>query len=230
MTQQPDRLVKETTTMAVYKRLFDYVMSGQFEPGIWIRERQLKEMLGVSSTPIREALRMLVQEQVLELVPHHGVRIKEYSTKEIQDYYELRAELEGLAAEMAAERGSRLMFGKMEEILRQHRTFETERSDEAIELNNQFHDLIVEASGNLSLRNTLQHLRVGINWIQVMAWSRNKDRHFSTFHQHEGILDALMARNPKLARSRMQEHVWDSIKLIIEPPGTLQVAGELRKS
>ncbi|NGM82479.1 GntR family transcriptional regulator [Paenibacillus sp. 7124] len=230
MTQQPDRLVKETTTMAVYKRLFDYVMSGQFEPGIWIRERQLKEMLGVSSTPIREALRMLVQEQVLELVPHHGVRIKEYSTKEIQDYYELRAELEGLAAELAAERGSRLMFDKMEEILRLHRTFETERSDKAIELNNQFHDLIVETSGNLSLKNTLQHLRVGINWIQVMAWSRNKDRHFSTFHQHQGILDALMARNPKLARSRMQEHVWDSIKLIIESPGTLQMAGELRKS
>ncbi|QWU17556.1 DNA-binding transcriptional regulator, GntR family [Paenibacillus sophorae] len=230
MTQPPDKLVKETTTMAVYKRLFDYVMSGQFEPGIWIRERQLKEMLGVSSTPIREALRMLVQEQVLESVPHHGVRIKDYSIKEIQDYYELRAELEGLAAELAAERGSKLMFDKMEEILHLHRTFETERSDEAIELNNQFHDLIVEASENLSLKNTLQHLRVGINWIQVMAWNRNKDRHFSTYHQHQGILDALMARNSKLARSRMQEHVWDSIKLIIESPGTLQMAGELRKS
>ncbi|AJY76155.1 GntR family transcriptional regulator [Paenibacillus beijingensis] len=216
MTDPPNKLIKETTTMAVYKRLFDYVMNGQFKPGEWIRERQLKELLGVSSTPIREALRMLVQEQVLESVPHHGVRVKSFSLKEIKDYYELRAELEGLAAQLAAERGNVHLFNKMEEVLFQQRKFldSTDPAAGAIESNNQFHDLIVEASGNETLKNTLQHLRVGISWIQHMAWNLNNDRHFITYYQHRAILEAIVSRDGNKARARMHEHIWDSIKLI----------------
>ncbi|MED3562919.1 GntR family transcriptional regulator, partial [Bacillus xiapuensis] len=100
-----NKLQKETTSMAVYKHLYQLIITGTFQPGEWIRERQIKEMLGVSSTPIREALKMLAQERLLEAVPHHGVRIKRLSLKEIEDMYELRVELEGLAAQLAAIRG-----------------------------------------------------------------------------------------------------------------------------
>lgn len=212
----PHKLIKETTSMAVYKRLFDCVINGQFQPGEWIRERQLKEMLGVSSTPIREALRMLVQEQILESVPHQGVRVKHFSMKEIEDYYELRAEMEGLAAGLAAGRATPQLTARLEEVLHQQRKFLDQACSpaEAMESNNEFHDLIVEAGGNEMLKNTLLHLRVGINWIQHMAWKLNNDRHFITYHQHRAILEAIVIGDANKARSRMQEHVWDSIKLI----------------
>ncbi|WP_158453685.1 GntR family transcriptional regulator [Paenibacillus beijingensis] len=220
--EMANKLVKETTTMAVYRRIYDLVLNGNFPPGEWIRERQLKELLGVSSTPIREALRMLVQERILESVPHHGVRVKDLSLKEIRDYYELRAELEGLAAELAAQRGSSTHFKQMEDLLRlQPEHFDNaDHAQEAIDSNNQFHDLIVEASGNEALKSTLLHLRAGISWIQVMAWNRNKDqdRHSLTYHQHRGILEALINRDPKLARSRIHEHIWDSVSLMVSSP------------
>ncbi|WP_025691209.1 GntR family transcriptional regulator [Paenibacillus zanthoxyli] len=212
-----DKLIKETTTMAVYRRLYDLVLSGRFPPGEWIRERELKEMLGVSSTPIREAMRMLVQERILESVPHHGVRVKELSLKELKDLYELRAELEGMAARLAAERGNSSHFKQMENLLnleQAHRE-STGHAVDAIELNNRFHDLVVEAGGNLALKNTLHHLRAGINWIQVMAWNRNKERHALTDDQHRGIWEALVNRDPQLAHARMHEHVWDTISLML---------------
>ncbi|MBP1154452.1 MULTISPECIES: GntR family transcriptional regulator [unclassified Paenibacillus] len=216
------KVIKETTTMTVYKRLCDFVLNGQFPPGEWIRERQLKELLGVSSTPIREALRMLVQERILESIPHHGVRVKDLSVKEIEDYYQLRAELEGLAAELAAERGNILFFEKMEIIINKEREKDeaTYFASERVESNNEFHDLIVEASDNQALKNMLTHLRTGINWIQIRAWNLNKDRHFTTHNQHQKILEALMARDGKVARSRMVEHIWDSVHLILHPSNT----------
>ncbi|WP_052703034.1 GntR family transcriptional regulator [Paenibacillus beijingensis] len=220
MSDSPVKLIKETTTMAVYRRVYDLVLNGHFPPGDWIRERQLKELLGVSSTPIREALRMLVQERILESVPHHGVRVKGLSMKEIRDYYELRAELEGLAAELAAQRGSAELFKQMEDLLQLQPDYcdSADHVTLAVESNNQFHDLIVEASGNESLKNTLLHLRAGISWIQVMAWNRNSDRHSLTYHQHRGIWEALVSRDPKQARARVHEHIWDSVSLMLQAP------------
>ena len=206
--------------MVVYRHLYDMVLTGYFQPGEWIRERHIKELLGVSSTPIREALKMLVQERILELVPHHGVRIKTLSRKEIEDVYELRAELEGLAAQLAAKRGSLQQFRKMDEVLCQMEKNMEENAhlhdSQSLRSNNDFHDLIVEASGNQALKNTLAQLRAGINFIQLMSWKSNKNRPFMTSHQHRLILDAIMARDEQLARRRTEEHIWDSVTLVLQ--------------
>lgn len=217
---QSGKLFKETTSMAVYRHLYNLIITGSFQPGEWIRERQLKEMLGVSSTPIREALKMLVQERVLESVPHHGVRIKNLSLKEIEDIYVLRAELEGLAAQLAAKRGTKDHFKKMEELLLlTDRKIEENSGIQDLELlrfNNEFHDLIVEVSGNHALKNALFNLRAGIDLIRVMSWKSNSGRSFDTLHQHQLILYAIKARDPDLARLRTQEHIWDSVKLVLQ--------------
>ena len=213
------KLHKETTAMAVYRHIYNLVIKGTFKPGEWIRERQLKEILGVSSTPIREALKMLVQERVLESVPHHGVRVKSLSLNEIQDIYILRADLEGLAAQLAAKRGTEAQFKQLDELL----LFADKRINESngveqefLAFNNQFHDLILEVSGNQALKNALNQLRSGIDLIRVMAWKSNSRRSFETMHQHQLILYAIKARDPYLARARMEEHIWDSVKLVLK--------------
>lgn len=214
------KLYKETTSMAVYRHLYNLIVTGAFKPGEWIRERQLKEMLGVSSTPIREALKMLVQERVLESVPHHGVRIKSLSLKEIEDTYVLRADLEGLAAQLAAKRGTAEQFKQMEELLLLTEEAMNEKSgiqdSELLKLNNEFHDLILEASGNHALKNALNNLRAGIDLIRVLSWKSNSGRSFDTMHQHQLILYAIKARDPYLARVRTEEHIWDSVKLVLQ--------------
>jgi DNA-binding GntR family transcriptional regulator len=215
-----NKLLKETTSMAVYRHLYDLILTGYFQPGEWIRERQIKELLGVSSTPIREGLKMLVQERILDSVPHHGVRVKSLSLKEIEDVYELRAELEGLAAQLAAKRGSIAQFRKMEEFFRITESKMQENSyiqdSEALIFNNEFHDLIVEVSGNHALKNALFQLRAGINLIRMMSWKSNKNRSFVTLEQHRLILEAIIARDQHLARIRTQEHIWDSVKLFLQ--------------
>jgi DNA-binding GntR family transcriptional regulator len=214
-----NKLLKETTSMAVYRHLYDHIVTGYFQPGERIRERQIKELLGVSSTPIREALKMLVQERILESVPHHGVRIKNFSIKEIEDIYELRAELEGLAAQLAAKHGSLAQFNKMDELLvlteRKIKENNHIQDSELLNFNNEFHDLIIEVSGNHALKNALFHLRAGIDLIRIMSWKSNSGRTFETLNQHRLILDAIMARDPNLARKRTQEHIWDSVKLVL---------------
>lgn len=206
--------------MAVYRHLSDFILNGYFQPGEWIRERQVKELLGVSSTPIREALSMLVKERILESIPHHGVRVKDLTLQEIEEVYELRAELEGFAAELAAKRGSSAQLRKMEELLREAEEKREENFKkhgiESLISNNQFHDLIAEASGNRALKDALFQLHSGINLIRMMSWKRNTARSFMTLEQHGLILEAIMAGDGKLARLRMEEHVWDTVKLVLE--------------
>ncbi|MEH7123522.1 GntR family transcriptional regulator [Bacillus sp. JJ1773] len=215
-----NKLLKETTSMVVYRHLYDLILTDYFKPGEWIRERHITEMLGVSSTPIREALKMLVQERILESVPHQGVRVKTLSKKEIEDVYELRAEMEGLAAQLAAKRGSIAQFNKLDELL-----FLTERkivlnspiqNSEFLKSNNEFHDLIVEVSDNHALKNALLQLRPGINLIRLMSWKSNRERLSMTLEQHRSILEAIIARDQILARKRTHEHIWESVRLVLQ--------------
>ena len=213
-----NKLLKETTSMAIYRHLYDSILSGYFQPGEWIRERQIKELLGVSSTPIREALKMLVQERILESVPHHGVRVKKLSLKEIEDVYELRAEMEGLAASLAALRGTNVHFNRMYDILSSTeinlRVSNENQDSQFFKDNNDFHDLIVEAGNNHALKNALFQLRPGVNLIRMMSWKSNKHRLSDTLDQHRLIFDAIVARDSELARKQTIEHVWDSVKLV----------------
>ncbi|WP_019120549.1 GntR family transcriptional regulator [Brevibacillus massiliensis] len=213
MIESSGKLVKETAAMAVYHRLNELFAAGKFQIGEWIREREIKELLGVSSTPIREALRMLVQERILESVPHHGVRLRRLTLKEIRDFYELRAELEGLSAELAAKRGDKQKLeaiGQILDLARANLELELPDEKEAVRHNNEFHHAIAAAGDNHALINSLSQLRATIHLLCSMSWSRNKQRRVTTLHQHQEIFAAITARDPELARKSAQEHIWDS--------------------
>lgn len=90
----------------VYDQLREMILSSKLEPGEWLRQEQLAALFGVSRTPVREALRMLAQEQLVEFVPNHGVRVVPLSWEEFEELYALRIGLEGLAARLAAEQAT----------------------------------------------------------------------------------------------------------------------------
>lgn len=209
---------KETTTMGVYRHLKNQIITGYFRPGTWIRERELKDMLHVSSTPIREALRMLVQEGVLVSIPHKGVRVKDFSEKELLDFYELRSEIEGLAAELAALRRTDEHLMQLENILiSASNKFKGQSAIEknTIDDNNQFHDVIARASNNQSLFNFLSQMRTEVNLLRVMSWKKEKSRPKVTLAQHEQIYEAIRKQDSRLARQHIQDHIWDSAKVVL---------------
>ncbi|MCS6773480.1 MAG: GntR family transcriptional regulator [Anaerolineae bacterium] len=96
----------QTPEQRVYSQLREMILNSKLEPGEWLRQEQLAALFGVSRTPVREALRMLAQEQLVEFVKNHGVRVVPLSWEEFEELYALRIGLEGLAARLAAEQAT----------------------------------------------------------------------------------------------------------------------------
>ena len=148
------------------------VLSGELASGTRLRQEALAEEFGVSRTPVREALRKLQASGLVELRPNRGALVRGLSAREIRDAYEVRAELEGLAAELAAVRirqeqldrlrEAQALFGDALEHTVQARADSHEARDEEIarwgRANDLFHQVIQEAAGNDVLVRTLGHL------------------------------------------------------------------------
>ncbi|MFS8856561.1 GntR family transcriptional regulator [Synechococcus sp. H55.7] len=101
----------------VYSKLREMILSSKLQPGEWLRQEQLASLFGVSRTPVREALRMLSQEHLVEFVPNYGVRVVPLSWEEFEELYAMRIGLEGLAARLAAERATPSDVGELQQLL-----------------------------------------------------------------------------------------------------------------
>src|SRR5699024_2098640 len=205
--------IRETTTTSVFKYMKNEIITGVFRPGQWIREREIKELLGISSTPVREALRMLVQEGILVSIPHRGVRVKSFDEKELRDFYEFRSEIEGLAAELAAIRRNEEQLQLIEDILKksEQKIQGAENvAAEAVQFNNQYHHIIAEASLNQSFVNALSQMGTEVDLLRVMSWENEKTRPAITLQQHRLIFNTIVRQDSKEARRHMQKHIDDS--------------------
>lgn len=210
------RLAVATVGAAVYDTVKDLLLSGHFKPGERIRERELTELLGVSRTPIREALRMLEQDHLVDSVPRRGFRMRVPAAKELKDFYELRAELEGLSAALAAERASDETLAALHADLQQVQELLAQGdAREIIAGNNRFHDAVARAADNRILEQSLSQLRDGVNLYRTLSWSSYKERPAVTWRQHSAIYLGLAERNPALARERAVRHIWDSLPLAL---------------
>ena len=224
MKQPPGPLSVTTLSAAVYDSLKALLLNGHFRPGQWIRERELTELLGVSRTPVREALRLLEQERLVDSLPRRGFRMRIPRRKELQDFYELRGELEGLAAELASERAQAASLEAIGHGLREAReAMARDQLDLLIAHNNAFHDRVSEAAGNRVLQLSLGQLRDGVNLYRTLSWSNPESRAPITLDQHEGVYRAIEARDGRRARERARAHVWDSLPLALEALRSLDV-------
>jgi DNA-binding GntR family transcriptional regulator len=207
------------------------VLAGEFESGTRLRQESLASEFGVSRTPVREALRKLQASGLVRLEPHRGAVVRAPSAREVREAYEVRAELEGLAAALCVTRI------RDEELRRLHeaqalfrRAMQTlltwKRSDGGVRPpekahrdwitgNDLFHLAILDASGNLRLRATLNDLHVSfprdLTWIVLGESSHLLEQNVA---QHQAILDAIEHRNELEARRLMKEHVVNAGALV----------------
>jgi len=107
----------QTPQQLVYTKLREMILNSKLQPGEWLRQEQLASLFGVSRTPIREALRMLSQEHLVEFVTNYGVRVVPLSWEEFEELYAMRIGLEGLAARLAAEQATPSDVAELRKLL-----------------------------------------------------------------------------------------------------------------
>jgi len=142
------------------------IVSGRLAPKQRLTERSLIEMLGVSRTVIREALRQIEAEGLIEIIPNKGPVVRELSPVEAKDLYRIRAVLEGLAARLFAENASDEMVDKLEAALGSViRAYEGEDGEEALDAKTKFYDLLYQGAASPSLASML-----GVVQARVWRW------------------------------------------------------------
>lgn len=205
--------MRERRSISIADQIFEQlerdILSGKYPRGEILSELRLSEELGVSRTPIREAIRRLEQEHVVE-ESGRGVVVVGITREDMLDMYEIRLRIEGLAAERAAERISAEDLAEMREATDLQR-FYVERqgnqnSDEIKNLDSRFHDRLYRASGSKELYNMLSSLHKKMTKFRMASVSE-RSRALLSVEEHEAILDALGRRDPEAARLAVEAHV-----------------------
>lgn len=122
------------------------ILDGRFKPGEWLRQEKLAQELGVSQMPVREALKELAAEGLIEHVPYRGVRVVALSTEDIEDLYEHRAFLESRAAQMAADHITAGEIAEMKAMLAEMESLPPEQIAQYRKVNRSFHEMIFHIS------------------------------------------------------------------------------------
>jgi len=193
----------------VYARLIEAIATNQLPEGTRIQEDKLVAQLGVSKTPIREALRRLQAEGFIVADAHRTPEVRRLQRADVIELYDLREYLERLAARRAAERHSDAVLAAVGDL--QRRTEERFAThgipiEESVEYNRQFHRLVLEAAGNTRLRNMYELMSVDVRRLAYRS-IRGEGRQRVALEQHRGILDAIVAGNAATAEDLITQHI-----------------------
>ncbi len=189
------------------------IMSGEIPIGAPLRQAELAASFGISRTPIREALRQLQTGGLIEAVPNRGAVVRVPVPWEVREVYEIRADLEALAARRAVSRLDAPKFAELRAIndAMYQRSLASESDDAAPAGpgdNDTFHTLIYEASGNTRLSRMLVEINDAFpRNVSALVLRENPRHRDENFAEHREIVDALEAGDADLAASLMRAHV-----------------------
>ena len=190
----------------VFESMRDAILNGVLKPGERLMEIQLAEELGVSRTPVREAIRKLELENFVVMIPRKGAYVAGVSLKDVADVFEIRSALEGLAAGLAAERVTDEELEQMEQALL-FRGNEAEISlEQIVKSDTDFHALVYRASRNERLIQILENLREQIQRFRSTSLAvpgRNK----LAIEEHRMIVEALRNHDSEAAQSLAMAHI-----------------------
>ena len=200
----------------VFNTLRDAILTGKLVPGERLMENQLADKLGVSRTPVREALRMLELENLVELVPRKGAQVLDMSEKDITNILEVRSALEGLATSVACKKMSK---EDLQQLKNMEVDFEKAVADNDVErfvdIDEDFHDLIFSATENDKLINIFRNLRIQL-YRYRMAQAKNNDTSMSTIvAHHRSIIRAIENHDAEEGASIAQGHIKSQTESIL---------------
>ena len=190
-------LVEEQVRAAIHK--------GLYKPGERIRESQVADWLGVSRTPVREALRRLESEGLVSFQSWRGVVVAELDRQQVIELYAMRAILEGAAARLAARHIGEAEIHVLERLLARAEGL-TSAPEQLAEINRNFHQAIYSAAHNRYLMQTLNGLRNSLALLQGTTFAVD-GRAEEALGEHQAILAAIKARDPDAADRAARAHI-----------------------
>ena len=191
----------------VIESLREAIVTGRFKPGEHLKERELSEMMGVSTTPIKEAFRMLGYEGLVETIPRKGTYVSGLAETNIQEVQMLRAAVEGVCAKLAA-----MKLTKENELALKHQIEKMEmllnnnEIDQLVEENTKFHRLINEIAGNPMMLQISDNISSFDKAFRKRALKEERELR-AGFSEHKKIFEAIVSRDPELSEKVMKHHI-----------------------
>ncbi|MBQ9131982.1 MAG: GntR family transcriptional regulator [Clostridia bacterium] len=197
----------------VFERLENDILSGKYSPGEVLTELKLVGDLGVSRTPIREALRRLEQEHIIEISPR-GILVIGVTRKDLDDILAIRMRVEGLAAYEAAKNITDEQLKELREAVELQEFYVPKHDADRINgMDSKFHQLIYRFSGSNALFDTLMPLHKKVHKYRK-ASVENEVRSAYSSQEHRLIFEAIAAHDAELAEKRMMSHIANAREFI----------------
>lgn len=190
--------------LAAYQRLLDEIGTGKLVPGTRLRETDLADRLGLSRTPVREAIRLLEGDGLVVHLPRQGATVRSLGYAEVMELYEMRAVLEGTAARLAARAASDLELSEL--VALNEALARTGTGPAASELNRHFHMMLLDAAKNRYLTRSAQGLQKTLLILGPTTLA-TPDRAEAAVAEHRALLDALLSRDGPRAEAAMRAHI-----------------------
>jgi DNA-binding GntR family transcriptional regulator len=207
----------------VLSRLRDFVVEGRWPPGARIPEKELCADIGVSRTPLREALKVLAAEGLIELLPNRGARVRRFTDADVRNFFELLAALESAAGRLACVRITDAEIAAVERLhYDMYGHYMRRELPPYFRLNQAIHLAIVAAARNPALKETYESVTARMRQFRYSANTIARDRWGEAMREHEQILDALRRRAGEELASILFDHLLKKYEAVS------QVAGRAR--
>jgi len=201
----------------VFESMREAIISGVLPPGERLMEIQLAEEMGVSRTPVREAIRKLELEGFVVMVPRKGAYVAGVSLKDVADVFEIRAALEGLAAGLAAERATDEEIEQMERMVL-YKEDEEADLDRIVAFDTDFHALVYQASRNERLIQILGNIREQIQRFRSVSLAV-PGRIKEAIHEHRAIVEAIANHEVEAAAELARTHIETAENVMFQAMG-----------
>ena len=209
-------IVRRSLHDEIANQLRDMIVEGNLKPGQKIPEPELCGRFGVSRTPLREALKVLAAEGIVQLLPNRGAVVAKITHEEIEQIFPIMGVLEALAGELACER---ITEEDLEKLRRLHKTMIGHyRRGEWLpysKLNRAIHEAVFTAAGNASLSAIYQQLIVRIHAVRFVA-KKTPERWHEAVDEHEQMMEALERRDGKRLAKIMRLHLRNKAEMVKE--------------
>ena len=210
----PPPLAKNASLVAT-EVIREAILDGRLVPGQRLKEEELARELGISRTPVREALLVLQTEGMVESAPNRGATVRSYDVDDLVELYLLRAALEGLAARLAAERVKARDLAKLRKSCdRFESTAAAGTLAELVRENLVFHNTVLEIAGSERIAQLVRSVTELPLVYKSYLWYSPSQKLVSA-HYHRQIVNALEARDPERAESVMKQHVFEARDVLV---------------
>ena len=206
----------KTAQSIVYETLREQILQGRLFPGAWLREQDLVEKFNVSRTPIREALRRLENDELIQLVPFRGARVRSFSLEDFQEEYTVRAALEGFAIELAVSKISDAKIAKLKKMAKKMEELLDDGDLGAfLDVNRKFHMMIYEEAGSNRLVSMIESSWDRENLYRLVFLSNPASLEVEKAI-HRDMLEACIRRDSDWARELTQKGLMEAATLLQE--------------